>query len=95
MNSSCECERTSDVNLAQALHLVNSKNIRNKLASDQARAAMLLSDKELSDDGRVAELYRHAFSRPPTPEELSTARSFSCASTLKRKPPRPSHLPSK
>lgn len=76
MNSSCECERTSDVNLAQALHLVNSKNIRNKLASDQARAAMLLSDKELSDDGRVAELYRHAFSRPPTPEELSTAREF-------------------
>lgn len=76
MNSSCECERSSDVNLAQALHLVNSKNIRNKLASDQARAAMLLRDKGLSDDDRVAELYRHAFSRPPTPEELSTAQEF-------------------
>ena len=76
MNSSCECERTSDVNLAQALHLVNSKNIRNKLASDQARAAMLLQNKNLGDDDRVAELYRHAFSRPPTPEELSTAREF-------------------
>ncbi|MFT6181325.1 MAG: hypothetical protein ACJAQT_004528 [Akkermansiaceae bacterium] len=76
MNSSCECERSSDVNLAQALHLVNSKNIRNKLASDQARAAMLLRDKGLSDDDRVAELYRHAFSRPPTPEELSTAQKF-------------------
>jgi len=76
MNSSCECERTSDVNLAQALHLVNSKNIRNKLASDQARAALLLQNKDLGDDDRVAELYRHAFSRPPTPEELSTAREF-------------------
>lgn len=76
MNSSCECERTSDVNLAQALHLVNSQNIRNKLASDQARAAMLLQDKELNDDDRITELYRHAFSRPPTPEEISTAREF-------------------
>ncbi|NIP94534.1 MAG: hypothetical protein GWO24_14255, partial [Akkermansiaceae bacterium] len=38
MNSACECERTDEVNLAQALHLVNSKNIRDKLASDQARA---------------------------------------------------------
>ena len=76
MNSSCECERTSDVNLAQALHLVNSQNIKNKLSSDQARAATLLRNKELSDDDRVTELYRHAFSRSPTPEELSTAREF-------------------
>ena len=76
MNSACECERTSDVNLAQALHLVNSKNISNKLASNEARAAMLLRNKELSDDDRISELYKRALSRPPTPEELSRAREF-------------------
>lgn len=76
MNSACECERTSDVNLAQALHLVNSKNIRNKLASNEARAAILLKDPNLSDDQRITELYHRAFSRPPTPEELTTAMEF-------------------
>ena len=69
-------ERTSDVNLAQALHLVNSKNIRNKLASNEARAAQLLRDKNLTDEARVTELYQRALSRAPTPEELSTAQSF-------------------
>ena len=76
MNSACECERTSDVNLAQALHLVNSKNIRNKLTSNEARAALLLKDQKLSDDDRITELYHRAFSRPPSAEELTTAKEF-------------------
>ncbi|MDA7888172.1 DUF1549 and DUF1553 domain-containing protein [Akkermansiaceae bacterium] len=76
MNSACECERTADVNLAQALHLVNSQNIRNKLASNEARAATLLRNKELTDDDRITELYRRALSRPPSAEELATARDF-------------------
>jgi hypothetical protein len=76
MNTACECERTADVNLAQALHLVNSKNIRNKLASNDARAALLLRNETLNDDDRLTELYLRAFSRPPTPEELATSRAF-------------------
>jgi hypothetical protein len=73
MNSACECERADDVNLAQALHLVNSTNIRNKLASNEARAASLVRDGEASDEERIAELYRHALARPPHPEELAIA----------------------
>lgn len=70
MNSACECERADDVNLAQALHLVNSTNIRNKLSSDDARAALLVKKTEFSDEARISELYRRAFSRAPSPEEL-------------------------
>ncbi len=73
MNSACECERADDVNLAQALHLVNSKNIRNKLASDKARAFQLVSNRERTDEDRIAELYRRALSRPPIPEETTAA----------------------
>ena len=76
MNSACECERADEVNLAQALHLVNSANIRGKLASDQARAAQLVKQKDRSDEARVDELYRRALARPPAPEELATAVAY-------------------
>ena len=64
------------MNLAQALHLVNSKNIRNKLASDQARAASLVRSREASDADRIAELYRRALSRPPGPRDLEAGTHY-------------------
>ncbi|MBM3997874.1 MAG: DUF1549 domain-containing protein, partial [Planctomycetes bacterium] len=36
--SACECERVSEANLAQALHLLNSQEIQNKLTAGNARA---------------------------------------------------------
>ena len=89
MNSACECERADDVNLAQALHLVNSTNIRNKLASDDARAALLVKNKETNDEARIAELYRRAFSRSPSPEELTIGVDYL---NRKRTPPDPATL---
>ena len=76
MNSACECERADDVNLAQALHLVNSTNIRNKLAGNEGRAAMLLKNKDASDEVRISELYRRALSRPAGPDELSIGAEY-------------------
>lgn len=84
MNSACECERADDVNLAQALHLVNSKNIRNKLAADNTRAAQLVKAKDRTDEDRIEELYRRALSRPPMPQELDIALAH-----LKKKRSRP------
>jgi len=89
MNSACECERADDVNLAQALHLVNSTNIRNKLASNDARAALLVKNKETSDEARISELYRRAFSRPPGSEELTIGVDYL---NRKRTPPDPATL---
>src|SRR5690606_30612877 len=44
--SACECERTSDANLAQGLHLINSSEILVKLSAGDGRAAQLAGDKE-------------------------------------------------
>ena len=39
--SACECERSSEANLAQSLHLLNSAEIQGKLTAGNARAATL------------------------------------------------------
>lgn len=88
MNSACECERADDVNLAQALHLVNSTNIRNKLASNDARAALLVGQKDQPVEARISELYRHALARAPAPEEVTIAVEY-----IKRKQSQPIPTP--
>ncbi len=70
-SSVCECERTSDANLAQCLHLLNSQEVQNKLTS--GRAKTLASDKARSHQERVTELYQTAFARNPDEHELKVA----------------------
>ncbi|MCA9266884.1 MAG: DUF1549 domain-containing protein, partial [Planctomycetales bacterium] len=70
-SSACECERSSDANLAQSLHLLNSQEIQQKVAG--ARAQKCASDKEKSHEDKVRELYLVAFSREPEPEEVAIA----------------------
>ncbi len=72
-SSVCECERSGDANLAQSLHLINSREIQDKLS--QGRAATLARDKR-SDDEKITELYYRAFSRPPVAEELKIAKTY-------------------
>ena len=69
--SVCECERVSEANLAQRLHLLNSDDVESKVSAESGRAARL-ADVEADtrpDSEKVEELYRLAFSRSPTPEE--------------------------
>lgn len=75
MASSCECERSQDASLAQSLHLLNAKDIQEKLSSDAGRAASLAKDQARSDDQKVRELYLWAFSREPTADEYSIAKA--------------------
>ena len=42
--SACECERVSEANLAQALHLLNSQEVQDKLARAGGRADQLAKD---------------------------------------------------
>ena len=58
--------------MAQALHLMNSDFVQNKVATDGGRIAKLLEAKK-SDSEIVEELYLIAFSRLPTPEERERA----------------------
>jgi len=68
--SACECERSSEANLAQSLHLLNSEEVQLRLAAEGGRAARLAADESLTDTQRVEEIYAWAFARRPTAEEL-------------------------
>jgi hypothetical protein len=68
----CECERTAEPNMAQALHLMNSDFVQNKVASGSGRVAKLLAAKK-SDEEIVDELYLVTFSRVPSPDERTKA----------------------
>lgn len=73
--SVCECEREQTSSLAQSLHLMNSSEVKSKLAAGGGRAAQLAKEDE-PIEARVKELYMAAFSREPRPEELKTAIEF-------------------
>jgi hypothetical protein len=70
--SACECERVSEANLAQALHLLNSQEIQDKLARANGRADLLAKDPR-PDAEKVEELFLWAFARRPSPEHLRVA----------------------
>jgi hypothetical protein len=69
----CECERSSEPSITQALHLMNSPNIQTKIADRSGRVRQLLRGGK-SDDAIIEELYLTAFSRFPTSDERKTAR---------------------
>lgn len=72
--SACECERVSEANLAQALHLLNSDEIQQKLGRSNGRADALSNAKDTrSDSEKVEELFLWAFGRKPTAEDMKTA----------------------
>jgi Protein of unknown function (DUF1549)/Protein of unknown function (DUF1553)/Bacterial Ig-like domain (group 2) len=72
-SSACECERSSDANLAQSLHLLNSNEIQSKLTNGAGNANRLATDKARSHAEKLRELYLLAFAREPRPEELTVA----------------------
>src|SRR5205823_4621109 len=70
--SACECERVSEANLAQALHLLNSDEIQGKLSRAGGRADALAADKR-PDAEKVEELFLWALGRRPSVEHLQIA----------------------
>ncbi|MBI3822649.1 MAG: DUF1553 domain-containing protein [Planctomycetes bacterium] len=70
--SACECERVSEANLAQALHLLNSQEIQNKLAAGNGRADQLAKDPR-PDAAKVDEMFQWAFGRLPSNEHRQVA----------------------
>jgi hypothetical protein len=73
--SSCECERRSDLSLPQALNLVNGRTISDAVADANGRIAKSIlggrPDREL-----VEELYLASLSRPPTAAELEKGLKY-------------------
>ena len=74
-STSCECERSQDASLAQSLHLLNSKDVQEKIANDKGMAALLAADTKTNDEDKVKQLYLGALSRPPNEKELAIAKA--------------------
>lgn len=75
--SVCECERVQGSSLAQSLHLMNSTDVKGKLAASTGRAAELSKPTpDKSDADAVREIYLAAFSRQPTSKELGIAKEY-------------------
>jgi hypothetical protein len=70
--SACECERVSEANLAQALHLLNSDDVQGRLSREGGRADKLAKDKR-PDPEKVYELFLWAFAHPPSAEQAQAA----------------------
>jgi len=73
--TSCECERRSDVSLVQALNLLNGSTIADGIADAEGRIAKLIvrgaTDRQLID-----ELYTAAINRPPTGSEIDLGQTY-------------------
>ncbi|WP_232101341.1 DUF1549 and DUF1553 domain-containing protein [Gimesia panareensis] len=79
----CECERTSQPNLAQVLQVANGQLINTKLAAKTGRIEKLIKAKA-ADHDVFTEMYLAAFSRYPTKEELAKCDQIVKASKDKR-----------
>jgi len=78
--SVCECERSPDENLVQALHTLNGDTLTSKLADKNGRIANLIKEKNSPED-ITKELYQAALCRPPSDAELQTSIEYVKEST--------------
>jgi hypothetical protein len=77
--SVCECERTPDENLAQALHTLNGEILSAKIADANGRVAALVASGK-TVEACIEELYLATLSRQPTQSEIEQSREYIHAS---------------
>jgi len=70
--SSCECERTTEVSLAHALNLINGPTIGNAIIDPEGRIAKLM-ESNLDARALVEEIYLATLSRLPHENEYTKA----------------------
>ncbi len=71
----CECERTTQPNIAQALHLLNGDFLNRKINSPQGRIETLFKAKTPLP-AMVEEIYLVTLSRPPSAGEVAKAQEW-------------------
>ena len=71
----CECERTGEPNLAQALQLANGETVNRKIADTKGRLARLIAEKKPLAEV-IDELYLVTFSRKATSAERVQAEKL-------------------
>jgi hypothetical protein len=70
--TACQCERSTDSNLSQALQMINGPLVHGKVRSDKNRLRQLVAAGKNNSD-IVRELYLASLSRSPNDEELTAA----------------------
>ncbi len=73
--SACECERSDEPALAQALELVNSDEIQRKLTANDGYVAKLIASSD-SPASNVDTIFLRVFARLPSSEERAVAIEF-------------------
>jgi hypothetical protein len=71
----CECERTTQPNIAQALHLLNGEALNKKIASPTGRIETMLKAKK-SQEQIIEDLYLVTLSRVPNQDEIDRAQRW-------------------
>ncbi len=79
----CQCERSSESNLSQALQMINGPVVHNKLRADNGRIATMIKDMK-TDDEIIASLYLAALARTPSVEEMTASKTHIAAQTDRR-----------
>lgn len=73
--SPCECERSSEVSLAQTLNLVNGPTVANSIIHPQGRIAQALV-KKASNEELVKTVYLGVLCRNPSEEEIQNSVAY-------------------
>lgn len=69
-DQTCECERTAEPSVTQALHVANGDTINKKLAGEQSCVAMALAAKKPADE-MIRDAFLAALARLPSDAELA------------------------
>ncbi len=79
----CECERSNESNLSQALQMINGPTVHNKLRDDKGRIARMIEAGN-SNEEIITDLYLSAVARTPNTEEMQAATNHVAASENRR-----------
>jgi Protein of unknown function (DUF1553)/Protein of unknown function (DUF1549) len=80
---SCQCERSTESNLSQALQMINGPVVHNKLRDESGRIPQMLKSGK-TDDNIIQSLYLTALSRLPAAEEVSASKAHIARSSDRR-----------
>ncbi|MBM3457404.1 MAG: DUF1553 domain-containing protein [Armatimonadetes bacterium] len=72
----CECERSADGNINQALALINGEEVNQKIDAPFGRVQFLLRNPRLSEAQIIEELYLASLSRRPDSREIEEAMAL-------------------
>ena len=85
-SSDCPCERDARPSIVQALHLMNSRLLQEKLASKTTSTRVQrLAESQLKPEEIVTEIYLACYARKPTDDELKIATATFTAEEATRR----------